>query len=251
MAADPKILARRVADQTQNDPSLIETAAVEIARALNLEGNNRTLGRKFVRIAVSSKNFEAFQDMSKEYASLPVTLQRTIYDSVKHKYDGILAQMQQENGDNNGDSPPKPGTIMGFSGKTESLLRTSENITKGGLIKKDKHIYSRPEGTASTGREHKTSALGLDKLAKLKQVSMAASQENADDGDEINDEEFARRSDEMKGMLNLFMTMFCFGYITFSVCLIYFDNFNRNQEKTDNVNIVLRKNWTILHVTEK
>lgn len=191
---DPETLSRRVSDQTQNDASLINTTAVDIARALNLEGNNRTLGRKFVRMAVSSSTFEVFKDNSKEYAALPLSLQQKIFDSTKQKAASVLAQMQQGWREREeGNIPQQPGGITGFSGRTESL-ETSQNIVRGGLIRggnASKHEFQRPEGGMS--------ALGLDKLARLKDktrqgpglVSMAES-----DGDRVWEES---REDEDEG----------------------------------------------------
>jgi hypothetical protein len=193
---DTDALARRVADQTQNDASLINTAAVDIARALNLEGNNRTLGRKFVRMAVSSTSFDDFKDSSKEYAALPVSLQQKIYDSTKQKAASIMAQLQQgkreqEQEQERGVATQSAGSFSGFSG-TNDRLETTENITRGGLVKSDKHVFSRPDGGMSAPpREKKTSALGLDKLAKLKQVSMAAAK-SQHQGEEEEEEEVRR-----------------------------------------------------------
>ena len=187
---DPDQLTRRVADHTQNDAGLIDATAVDIARALNLEGNNRTLGRKYVRMAVASASLGEFRDMSKEYASLPESLQEKIYKEVKKKLESVKNMMSErvrergEGGEGEGSE-----SFSGFSGKMDSLGR-GDSVVKGGLVR-GKHVYSRPEGVsggASGGvREKKTSALGLDKLAKLKQVSMAAARAEEEHDDEYED----------------------------------------------------------------
>jgi hypothetical protein len=42
--SDEALLRRRVNDKVVNDRNLVEDIAIAAARALNLQGNNRTLG---------------------------------------------------------------------------------------------------------------------------------------------------------------------------------------------------------------
>lgn len=60
---------RRAKDAVQAEDALISEAAVSIARALNLEGNNQTLGAKFVRNATNSATLEEFKEKALQYGN--------------------------------------------------------------------------------------------------------------------------------------------------------------------------------------
>ena len=54
MAAPPSLAARRAHDRVAQDAGLAEELATELARALQLPGTNRTLGRTFVRYGLAA-----------------------------------------------------------------------------------------------------------------------------------------------------------------------------------------------------
>ena len=53
MPEDTGLLHRRARERVLNDGALVGDIATRVARALHLEGNNRTLGRKIVGLALS------------------------------------------------------------------------------------------------------------------------------------------------------------------------------------------------------
>lgn len=61
------LMYRRAKDTVQAEEALIGQAATGVARALNLEGNNRTLGAKFVRHATDSASVEEFKEKASQY----------------------------------------------------------------------------------------------------------------------------------------------------------------------------------------
>ena len=61
------LIYRRAKDAVQAEDALIGQAATSIARALNLEGNNSTLGAKFVRNAIDSSTLEEFKEKALQY----------------------------------------------------------------------------------------------------------------------------------------------------------------------------------------
>jgi hypothetical protein len=149
------LMARRAAEQVQNDSLLIETVAVEVARALNLEGNNRTLGRKFVRLALVSESIDAFKERTIEYGQVRKEILVELYHRVKQKYSNLLLHYREE-----AEGEIEDESLFGFSGKTETLVSSQSSSVKGGLQNRDAaHQYQRPEGAR----------LGLERHEKSKQ----------------------------------------------------------------------------------
>ena len=66
MAAPPSLAARRAHDRVAQDAGLAEELATELARALQLPGTNRTLGRTFVRYGLA-----ALKEPTEERAGVP------------------------------------------------------------------------------------------------------------------------------------------------------------------------------------
>ena len=155
-SAEEDRLVRKVGEAVQNDSMLIERTAVEIARALNLEGNNRTLGRKFVRMALASNSVDVLKEKSSDYGNIRKELLAEIFHDVKQKYNNILLQIRDA--DAHGEE-----SIFGFSGKTETLNLASKQATRGGLISKSKgsHVFQKPEKSVKG-----ISLLGLDRANK-------------------------------------------------------------------------------------
>lgn len=150
------VISRRISEQIQNDSHLIENVAVEIARALNLEGNNRTLGRKFVRLALISDTLEAFKERSVEYGQIPKEILIEIYHKVKQKYSNSLVQAREDPEDESNEN-----SMFGFSGRTEILNIPTTSKIKGGLQNREtsSHRYEKPPS-------NNKSMLGLDKHEK-------------------------------------------------------------------------------------
>ena len=78
MAAPPSLAARRAHDRVAQDAGLAEELATELARALQLPGTNRTLGRTFVRYGLAAlkepteeRAEQAFLAKAKSLASCP------------------------------------------------------------------------------------------------------------------------------------------------------------------------------------
>jgi flagellar biosynthesis GTPase FlhF len=147
------LMARKAAEQVQNDNMLIETVAVEVARALNLEGNNRTLGRKFVRLALVSESIDAFKEKTIEYGQVRKEILVELYHRVKQKYSNLLVHFREESEGEIDDE-----SLFGFSGKTETLVSYQPSSTKGGLLNRDaSHQYQKPEGTRLGLERHEKS----------------------------------------------------------------------------------------------
>ena len=196
MMADDGGLSRRAKEITVNDDMLIGHAAIEVARALNLEGNNKTLGMKIVRSAADSQSFDEFKEKTLQYGkikaevltgksifgnsapkhvyycqivlifltsmSLP-KIPIEIFHNVTQRFNSVFIQLRDGNSD---DYDASSGEYSLF-GNVERLQSSSEKgglAVKGGLI--SKHTFEVPTGTVK-----KQSLLGLDKLAALKRVN--------------------------------------------------------------------------------
>ena len=190
MSRGDDVMARRAAEQVQNDSHLIETVAIEIARALNLEGNNRTLGRKFVRLALVSDSIENFKERSIEYGQVRREILVEIFHRIKQKYANLLLHYREES---EGAGEVDDQSLFGFSGKTETLNSTQPSHVKGGLQNREtsSHQFQKPEGG---GR----STLGLDKHEKSKQQTRSKISVSWDD-----DEEFVRVEDSQDSSRNV------------------------------------------------
>jgi hypothetical protein len=168
-------LTRRVAEIIQNDSMLIETTAVEIARALNMEGNNRTLGRKFVRLALASESVDVFKEKTIEYGQIRREILLEIHHRVHQKYSNTLIQ-QRECSDGVVD-----GSLFGFSGKTEKLdMQNEKKSSKGGILNRNGSgiVFQKPESLERVSK----STLGLDTLSRKKREAAFAISVDEDEG---------------------------------------------------------------------
>ena len=171
MGDDEQTLSRKVGEAVQNDSSLVGRVAVAIARALNLEGNNKTLGRNFIRLALTSDTIDTFKEKSMQYGNIRKEVLVEIYHDVKQKYNNMLIQLR-DNSDSQGES------IFGFSGQTETLRLPIEGGAKGGLLKaKGGHVFRRPENSQRQG-----SVLGLDRDTKTRHSVIVPSTEGDEEG---------------------------------------------------------------------
>lgn len=159
MEADDQQLARRAQELVQDDNVLISTVATEISRALNLEGNNKTLGRKFIRIALNTSDIDDFKAKSIEYGQFRKEFLIELHHSVNQRYINIFNQLKSNRDIGESDD------VLGFC-VTESLNTSTSNV-KGGLlkIKGSVHSFQKPNNAQ---KEVKKSALGLDTLANEK-----------------------------------------------------------------------------------
>lgn len=141
---DENMITRKVVDSVQNDSLLIERTATEIARALNLEGNNRTLGRKFVRMALASDTIDTFKEKSLDYGNIRKDILVEIFHKVKQKYNNMIVQLRDQSDVTDADS------MFGFSGKTDTLQQLRpEVVLRGGLMPKSRggHTFKKPNTT--------------------------------------------------------------------------------------------------------
>jgi hypothetical protein len=156
---EENMITRKVGEAVQNDSMLIERTATEIARALNLEGNNRTLGRKFVRMALAADSIESFKEKSMDYGNIRKDVLVEIFHNVKQKYSNMIIQIREQSDVTEEDS------MFGFSGKTETLQQLRPEVaSRGGLMSKSKetHTFQKPDRNA----DRNSSLLGLDRTSK-------------------------------------------------------------------------------------
>ena len=165
-SADDGALLRRARDRVLADDMLISSASMQIARALNLEGNNRTLGSKIVRCALDSSSLDNFKERAEDYGNIRSEVLQEIYHSVRQRYNNSIIQMRDIGAEEDGD-----GGEFGAFGNIECL--PGKNILKGGLVPVDaaKHTFQAPTGSGVK----KTSLLGLDKLAAQKRLNAGKS----------------------------------------------------------------------------
>ena len=92
MAAPPSLAARRAHDRVAQDAGLAEELATELARALQLPGTNRTLGRTFVRYGLAAlkepteeRAEQAFLAKAKSLASIRPELASQLLHRVRER----------------------------------------------------------------------------------------------------------------------------------------------------------------------
>jgi pre-mRNA-splicing factor ATP-dependent RNA helicase DHX38/PRP16 len=169
---DADLIARKANELVLDDINLISSTATEISRALNLEGNNKTLGRKFVKIALYSTSIDEFKEKSIEYGQFRRELLIELYHSVHQRYNNIVIQLKSNNNNTN---DRNKNDILGFS-STESLQINNNNFKKGGL-----HSFKKPQSN-----DARRSTLGLDVLAKDKRSQMAEQEDGDNEEDAFN-----------------------------------------------------------------
>ena len=147
-------------DKLLSDDILISNTAIEIARVLNLEGNNKTLGLKFVRAAIDSSTIDEFKEKSAEYGKIKPEILVEIFHRVNQRYKNIIIQITNIDSEEYNEE-----TEFSTFGNVEKL-NLDLNKVKGGIVSKgtDKYIFNKPV-------TQNTSLLGLDKLAALKRAS--------------------------------------------------------------------------------
>ena len=153
---DDGTLSRRAKDLVLSEDVLIATAATAVARALNLEGNNKTLGMKIVRNAVDSSSLEQFKDKAAHYGKIRSEVLMEIYHSVQQRYNNIMIQLQNPLND---EEDEEYGSF-----RSAEISKASLTNVVGGLAPA-KHKFQMPSSAPKRG-----SLLGLDKLAAAKRL---------------------------------------------------------------------------------
>lgn len=158
------LAARRAQDRVTQDAALSEAVATELARALQLPGTNKTLGRTFVRYGLAAlkeptaERAEAvFLGKAKGLASIRPELAAQLLHRVRERLRNATLQLAAERDEAN--AAARGGSaIMGFSRATaETLARADPRA--GGLEQRAKPTFRRP-----------APALGLQALAKAKRA---------------------------------------------------------------------------------
>ena len=101
MAAPPsQLAARRAHDRVAQDAGLAEELATELARALQLPGTNRTLGRTFVRYGLAAlkepteeRAEQAFLAKAKSLASIRPELASQLLHRVRERLRNATLQL--------------------------------------------------------------------------------------------------------------------------------------------------------------
>lgn len=222
------LIIRKIFDEIQNDNNLIENISIEIARALNLEGNNRTLGRKIVRMALMSDNIELFKEKTIEYGQIRKEILIEIFHRIKQKYSNLILHYKELN-ENDG---IEENSLFGFSGKTEVLTSSTNNLlNKGGLRNKDtkNHNFQKPENNNNSDNRgnRPTSILGLDKQKSSRSKVGFSWNDDGDEKDNKNNDsdgdsdgfDFNNRKQQTGKIIIIFaLYIFIFIIIIFNIC---------------------------------
>ena len=172
MAAPPSTLAaRRAHDRVAQDAGLAEELATELARALQLPGTNRTLGRTFVRYGLAAlrepteeRAEQAFLAKAKSLASIRPELASQLLHRVRERLRNATLQLAAERDEAAAAARGGAGApILGFSRATAETLRSTASNKAGGLV----------QGARPTFRRPAAPALGLQALAQAKRAAKA------------------------------------------------------------------------------
>jgi hypothetical protein len=161
---DDESIHRKASDQVQNDDGLIAVISSSVAKALGLDVNNRTLGRKIVRLALAAKEFETFKDGASDFGNINSDTLKDIFHSVQSKYASVTVQIKNSSFEDESEND-----IAGFSSKGDKLVSSNGPGLVGpglvgGLVKRDsQHVFQAP-----VDKPKGVSLLGLDKLAQKK-----------------------------------------------------------------------------------
>ena len=132
MAAPPsQLAARRAHDRVAQDAGLAEELATELARALQLPGTNRTLGRTFVRYGLAAlkepteeRAEQAFLAKAKSLASIRPELASQLRHRVRGRLRNATLQLAAERDEAAAAARGGAGVpILGFSRATASIAR--------------------------------------------------------------------------------------------------------------------------------
>ena len=133
MAAPPSLAARRAHDRVAQDAGLAEELATELARALQLPGTNRTLGRTFVRYGLAAlkepteeRAEQAFLAKAKSLASIRPELASQLLHRVRERLRNATLQLAAERDEAAAAARGGAGApIPGFSRATAETLRST------------------------------------------------------------------------------------------------------------------------------
>ncbi|KAH8052375.1 ATP-dependent RNA helicase [Aureococcus anophagefferens] len=161
-----------MAPTSKSETALAEDIATELARALQLPGTNRTLGRKFVGFGLSalrdySSDAEAegaFLKKSRSLASIRPELANGLLHRVRERLRNATLQVTAEREE--AAVGAKRGALAGFSALNGETLRGGTGAPSGGGV-----IKASRERPASSRRP--AAALGLEDLAAWKRAERA------------------------------------------------------------------------------
>jgi hypothetical protein len=169
---DDESISRQASDQVQNDDGLLAVTSSKVAAALGLDSNNKTLGRKIVRLALAANgSFDEFKEGAADFGNLNNDSLKDIFHSVQQKHNSVKVQLKNSTfEDDTSDSE-----ITGFSGKSERLQSSDSpmngglrgGITKSRVVSDNEHTFQAP-----TEKAKGISLLGLDKLAQKKREDL-------------------------------------------------------------------------------
>ena len=168
----PSVLQILSLTKTTRSQALAEDIATELARALQLPGTNRTLGRKFVGFGLSalrdySSDAEAegaFLKKSRSLASIRPELANGLLHRVRERLRNATLQVTAEREE--AAVGAKRGALAGFSALNGETLRGGTGAPSGGGV-----IKASRERPASSRRP--AAALGLEDLAAWKRAERA------------------------------------------------------------------------------
>ena len=152
MAAPPSLAARRAHDRVAQDAGLAEELATELARALQLPGTNRTLGRTFVRYGLAAlkepteeRAEQAFLAKAKSLASIRPELASQLLHRVRERLRNATLQLAAERDEAAAAARGGAGApILGFSRATAETLRSTASNKAGGLVQGARPTFRRP-----------------------------------------------------------------------------------------------------------
>ena len=161
------------------DEGLLSFATKAVSRALSLEGANRTLGRKFVRLSLEAPDFEAFAKKSQGYGAIGDGVLKDLYNQSQKKLKAI-SQSSHSHSNSNGDFTTDGQVEYSKDLQVEMDKPSEINSMKGGLMvtKSEKSTKSNSNSNSSN-RGGGSSLLGLDKLAQKKRDEAAMKELNS------------------------------------------------------------------------
>ena len=133
---------RRAHDRVAQDAGLAEELATELARALQLPGTNRTLGRTFVRYGLAAlrepteeRAEQAFLAKAKSLASIRPELASQLLHRVRERLRNATLQLAAKRDEAAAAARGGAGApILGFSRATAETLRSTASNKAGGLV---------------------------------------------------------------------------------------------------------------------
>ena len=145
---------RKAVERVTTDAALAEALATELARALQLPGTNRTLGRTFVRFGLAALREgdgdadveRLFLTKARTLASIRPELASALLHRVKERLRNATLQVAAERDEAKASAAGGAAPIAGFSGATRVTLGGDRGAGAGGVVKpaRDAPTFRRP-----------------------------------------------------------------------------------------------------------